>query len=298
MRSTISNDPVPEPAVATSGRGSAKYGNVFFHVGLHKTATSYLQDVVFPQWRGVKYLRFRNLEYFLALPEDGKYLVSCENMSGATFAPLDERCRGLTRLAEMFPGAHVIIAFRPHGDFIASLYSQYLRYGGQARFDGFFSTGRDDAVWRCEDLSYRRLVETIEKAFDAKPFVFQLGELKSNPGALYTDLARFMGTPPPTALDSGSPRNVSLGSWQGRLLRRINELVDTPYSRDGGNRPYRRLHRFGIDPPTICHRILGRLPKQPLVSREARQQITDAYRDDWDFVTAYIQSLPFRQVAS
>lgn len=271
-------------------REAATYGNFCFHVGLHKTGTTYLQDVVFPNWPRLRYLRFRNLEYFLALPASEKYLVSCENLSGATFATLEERCHGLARLAEMFPGAKVVIAFRPHGDFVASLYSQYLRYGGQATFGGFFSLSSPDAVWHRGDLCYRALIEVIEGAFGSKPFVFHLGELRDNEQGLLTDLARFFGTPPPAGLRKARPRNVSLGAWQGRLLRRINELVDTTYSRDGGNRPYRRLHRFGMDPPTICHRLLGRLPRQPLVSKDARQQITDAYRDDWDFVTAYIGS--------
>lgn len=290
----------PKSDTPTNGAGIAslrtgpRCGNFYFHIGLHKTATTYLQDVVFPRWPGIRYMRFRNLEYFLALPDTGKYLVSCENMSGTTFAPLDERRRGLKRLARMFPGANVIIAFRPHGDYMASLYSQYLRYGGQATFDGFFSLNLDDAVWRGGDLSYKTLIETTEDAFETKPFVFQLGELKRDPSGLFADLARFIGTPQPTELANRRPTNVSLGAWQGRLLRRVNELVGTPYSRDGGNRPYRRLHRFGLDPPTLCHRVLGRLPRRPLVSREARQQISDAYRDDWLFVTEYIRSLPFR----
>lgn len=276
--------------MATTDRNAATYENFLFHVGLHKTGTTYLQDVVFPNWPGIKYLRFRNLEYFLALPASEKYLVSCENLSGATFATLDDRCRGLARLAEMFPGAKVVIAFRPHGDFVASLYSQYLRYGGQATFDRFFSLSSPDTLWRRDDLCYRALVEVIETSFRAKPFVFHLSELRDNEQGLLADLARFFGTPPPRGLRKAKPQNVSLGAWQGQLLRRINELANTPYSRDGGNRPYRRLHRFGVDPPTVCHRILGRLPRQPLVSRDARQRITDAYRDDWDFVTAYIKA--------
>lgn len=284
--------------MSINNRSAATYGNFCFHVGLHKTGTTYLQDVVFPNWPGVKYLRFRNLEYFLALSNTQKYLISCESLSGATFASLDERCRGLTRLAGMFPGARIVIAFRPHGDFIASLYSQYLRYGGQATFDGFFSLSSPNIVWHREDLCYRKLIETIEDSFQERPFVFQLSELRDDEERLLADLARFVGTPPLQKLRKATPKNASLGAWQGRLLRRINELASTPYSRDGGNRPYRKLHRFGMDPPTICHRLLGRFPAQPLVSGETRQKITHAYREDWDFVTGYIASLPFRQSAT
>jgi len=57
------------------------YENVYFLVGLHKTATTYLQRLVFPYWPDIKYLRHRNLEYFLRLPDTAKYLVSCEGLS-------------------------------------------------------------------------------------------------------------------------------------------------------------------------------------------------------------------------
>ena len=102
------------------------YDHFFFHVGLHKTATTFLQKSVFPEWPGIHYLQSRNIEYFLRLPDTETYLISCEGLSGATFATLDERCRGIARLARMFPAANTIIGFRPHGGFMASLYSQYL----------------------------------------------------------------------------------------------------------------------------------------------------------------------------
>ena len=127
-----------------------QYDHLYFHVGLHKTASTYLQRLVFPKWPGISYLRHRNIEYFLRLPDTEKYLISCEGLSGATFATLDERCRGFARLAQMFPSANAIIGFRPHGGFMASLYSQYLRYGGNQPFEGFFAPSgpQDKAIWR------------------------------------------------------------------------------------------------------------------------------------------------------
>ncbi len=75
----------------------------------------------FPTMAGIHYLRNRDIEYFLRLPDAEKYLNSCEGLSGATFATLDERCRGIAKLAQMFPAAITIIGFRRHGGFMASL---------------------------------------------------------------------------------------------------------------------------------------------------------------------------------
>jgi hypothetical protein len=271
--------------------------NIYFHVGLHKTASTYLQNVVFPKWPGVNYLRYRNIEYFLRLSEGEKYLISCEGLSGATFAALEERRRGLARLAEMFPGANAIIGLRPHGGFVASLYSQYLRYGGDAPFEDFFSLKgpQDRVVWRREDLNFRALIECLEASFGKPPFVFLMSELRSNRDGLFSDLAGFFGvSDTPRLAGEEEALNVSLGAWQGRLLRSINRRAGVLYSPDGRNRPFPRLARWQLDPTTICRRVLGRLPGGPLVSAEARARIDEAYREDWDFVIDYIKGLSSR----
>lgn len=274
------------------------YENFYFHVGLHKTATTYLQRLVFPYWPDIRYLRHRNLEYFLRLPDTAKYLVSCEGLSGATFARLSERQRGLKRLAEMFPGAHAIVGFRPHGGFVASLYSQYLRYGGSRPFDDFFSVERpqDQVIWRREDLCFRAIIESLERSFGKPPFVFQMSELRSNREGLLADLAGFLGTSRAPVPAEDKAQNVSLGAWQGCLLRSANRITGISYTPDGRNRPFPALRRLRLDPTTVCHKVLGRLPGGPLVPAEARQRIDDAYREDWAYVTDYIKSLSCRHL--
>ncbi len=276
-----------------------KYENYYFHVGLHKTASTYLQRLVFPKWPEIKYLRYRNIEYFLRLPENEKYLISCEGLSGATFATLEDRRRGLARLAEMFPGANAIIGLRPHGGFVASLYSQYVRYGGSEPFEGFFSLEgpQDGVVWRREDLCFRALIECLESSFGKPPFVFQMSELKTNRDGLLSDLAGFLGTSRAPALpQEDKAQNISLGAWQGRLLRSINRQAGITHTADGRNRPFRGLARWRLDPTTVCHKLLGRLPAGPLVPAEARARIDAAYQQDWAFVTDYIKSLSFRRL--
>jgi len=276
-----------------------KYDNFFFHIGLHKTASTYLQRVVFPTWPGIIYLRHRNIEYFLRLSPAEKYLISCEGLSGATFANLDERLKCIARLAEMFPGANTIIGFRPHGGFVASLYSQYLRYGGSKAFDSFFSSSgpQDHLIWRREDLCFRALIEGLESSFGKPPFVFQMSELRSNREKLLADLAAFLGTaPPPPMAREDRAQNTSLGAWQGWLLRNINRQAGITYSRDGRNRPFPKLARWRMDPATVCHKVLGYLPARPLVPAQSRQQIDEMCWEDWTFVQDYMKSLPFRHL--
>lgn len=254
------------------------------HIGLHKTGTTYLQQAVFPRWPGLAYERWRNLEYLIRLDRDRTHLISCEGLSGRTFAKLPERCAGLHRLAAMLPDAKPVIGFRRHGGFLASLYSQYLRYGGQGRFDEFFAwsgSGQGGFIDR-RDISFATLIDEAHAAFGRPPFVFTMEDMFADMERFLSDLAAYIGLPPPPmARISKSVRNRGLGGWQGGLLRRANAMTDARFSYDGRNRPYAGLARWRLDPPTVCIELLGRLPSGPLVPAPARRAIDALYADDW-----------------
>src|SRR3546814_920247 len=146
----------------------------------------------------------------------------------------------------MFPGASAIIGFRPHGGFVASLYSQYLRHGGSEPFDTFFSLKgpQEEVVWRREDLCFRALIECLENSFGRPPFVFQMGELRTNRDGLLCDLAGFLGTSRAPVPRADRTQNVSLGAWQGRLLRSTNRLAGVTHTPDGRGRPFPTLRRL------------------------------------------------------
>ena len=267
------------------------YENFYFHIGLHKTGTTFLQSRIFPNVEGIDYLRWRNLEYFLRLSKTKKYLISSEGLSGATFATAEQRCQAIARLAEMFPGSQVLISLRPHGAYLASLYSQYIRYGGTQPFERFFSIPSDTsgAILHGKDVSFRAVINAIEDGFEQAPFVFTLSDLQSRINALLADLGGFLGaelTPP--GADDRRKRNPGLKSWQAELLRNINVAAKAKLTLDGRSRPYRRLARLRIDPPRLCTAVLGRFPGAPLVAAGQRKEIDQFYSEDWQFVCDYM----------
>jgi hypothetical protein len=272
---------------------------LFLHVGLHKTGTTFLQRNVFPVWPGLTYLKWRNIEYLIRLQAGNIYLMSCEGFSGATFASLDERCRGLHRLGAMFPGAYPIIGVRRHGDFLASLYSQYIRYGGKESISGFFALSKSAAhtIFQRESISFRRLIEETEVAFQRAPFVYDMRKMFGDMPAFLQDLGAYLGLPAPS-LGSivNKVENSGLGRWQANILRWINDITQARFSYDGRNRPYARLARLHLDPPTVCTGLLGYLPSPPLVDRKIKQQIDDCFEEDWNYVQSYLAERPWQAV--
>lgn len=286
------------PMSAVQTNDAAWGGNFYFHIGMCKTATTFMQNEVFPRWPGINYLKSRNLEYFLLLKENEKYLISCEGFTGRMFGTIEEKCQSVYYLSRMFKDSNIIISVRRHGGYLGSLYSQYLRYGGHGDMADFIDlTGdRDRAFIRCRDFCFEPVIRAAELAFGKSPFVFDMAELSTNFDGLLQDLAAFLQTPVPSSRSFGQePKNFSLKHWQGQLLRRVNRAAGVEASRSGRLRPYRGLVRWRLDPPTICRRYLGCLPSRPLVDKTVRDQIDQTFAADWKFVSDYIKALPYRR---
>jgi hypothetical protein len=272
------------------------FENFFFHVGMCKTGTTFVQQEVFPRWPGLRYLSSRNLEYFVNLASDQRYLISCEGFTGRMFGDIEEKKSSLARLSEMFPGARCILSVRRPGDYLSSLYSQYLRYGGSGRFHEFIALDGNDknSFVHRDDFCFEPVIRQAERCFGAPPFVFDNNELRGNLEGLLADLATFLGTEKPTIRPGGAQPNPSLKKRQGELLRRINEMSGVQASRTGRYRPYARAIRFRMDPPRICRSYLGWIPSPPLLNSATREQIDASYRQDWEFVRDYIKRCPWR----
>ena len=128
---------------------------VYLHVGLQKTASTYLQDKVFPNMSGISYVgrpytqvnkAFNSLQY----ADDSLYssdtlsrelqlirqdagakpvLISDELFSGYAFYGMINRGMVAKRLAELIPESEVILFLRGQVDLVESLYNQYVKTG-------------------------------------------------------------------------------------------------------------------------------------------------------------------------
>jgi hypothetical protein len=128
---------------------------VFIHLGLQKTASTYLQEKVFPFLSNIYYIgrpyttinhAFNKLQYAdevlykkEELMQEVKeikeqagnrdILISDELFSGYAFHNIINRGMIARRLAEIFPEAEIILFFRNQEELILSLYNQYVKIG-------------------------------------------------------------------------------------------------------------------------------------------------------------------------
>ena len=128
--------------------------NIFLHVGLHKTASTFFQTEIFPyfenttcitrpytqQSRGFNKLQFADntiynpedfkLELKQILEKNSNTLISDELLSGIPDLNYLNRSLIADRLSKLFPEGEILIFLRGQKDILLSLYNQYIKMGG------------------------------------------------------------------------------------------------------------------------------------------------------------------------
>ena len=130
--------------------------NIFIHVGLHKTASTFFQTKIFPYFEnttcltrpytqqsyGFNKLQFADdtvynpedllLEIKQILEEHENILISDELLSGIPGCNYLNRSLIADRLSSLFPEGEIIIFLRGQKDILLSMYNQYIKMGGTA----------------------------------------------------------------------------------------------------------------------------------------------------------------------
>lgn len=227
------------------------------HVGYHKTGTTWLQRDVFPTVQGAVFLpplhragdvyrpllhNLVNRDHFLsttfraALAEQGRpAVISYEALVGSPWGEGHDPYTRAARLAEVAPGAKIIITLRNRDELSKSLYAQYVNEGGHLRPVEF-----DRSVLSHAYLDSDAAVARFESLFP-QVLVLQYDQLRRDPVAAVDEIASFAEVD--LSLPENSRRhNQSLKGLRLRFLRRWNSwfrvsphnpspLIPLPYAK-------------------------------------------------------------------
>jgi len=136
---------------------------VFIHVGIPKTATSFFQKIVFPRISNIKFISnpytqlntaFNMIQYAddtlyddqVVIKELSRYsefkkiLISEESFSGSIANLMGgNRTQNAKRLQKLFPKARIILFIRGQKDILYSAYNQYVKtHHGKRRMGHYF----------------------------------------------------------------------------------------------------------------------------------------------------------------
>jgi len=240
---------------------------LILHFGLFKTATTWLQEDVFPKVEGYHYVQkalyrhsllktllltdylvFKGLvesvrEGFLKLMDGNENIIlSHEIFSGNPYFQSVNRTVLLNKLRLLFPEAKILFAFRGQKPMVDSLYREYVVQGGVKSFEDFvFNPRREprsilgfDPHLDLEIFKYGAYIDYIHELFGKEnAFVFPYERLKKDPLSFLQDLSSFLGANLDPKHFTPEVRREGLGDLQIQVLRRLNQFFKSALHQRG-----------------------------------------------------------------
>jgi len=227
--------------------------DVYLHIGLHKTATTTLQQQFFPMCTDLDYLVGASVDQFtqhvistdpiyydaqhgrsLLEPlfhENRPALISRESFSGSLYAGvgspnLDHRSPILHNLKSALPEAKVIVVLRKQDDLARSVYREYLKMGGSVPIRDFF--GFNDVmrpIFPLDRFRYSAYVDELHAIFPSGVLVLVFEEFLATQSAYLQRLCTFLGIGLPRVKlqlsnsTSLGPVGLEVARLVGRLFR-------------------------------------------------------------------------------
>lgn len=261
---------------------------VFFHIGLGKTASTYLQYKFFPKLRGIYYIqrtKYKKSPRIIARKNHHKFLVSRE---------FDRQMERETKwFAGFYPHAKIIIILRQQDQWIASQYRRYIKNGGFLPFNQFIDLQNNEGIWDPKELEFYQKLLQVERTFGSKPLVLFHKDLKKDPHAFFNQICEFTGTSYDPNEIVLNPSHKSYSEKQLIILRKINRFLFSRHPRPIKNRIIHWL-RFRSK-WLFLHLLLYIIQLVPqavtrnevLIPEQDLNNIKSYYREDWDKCIQY-----------
>ena len=267
-------------------------GRLIIHIGLHKTATTYLQYNFFSGLTKISYIhgsRFFEQWKQQAAARNSSLLLSYEGFSGVAWnedwkrgVPNDHNWitsfeDNIISLKQAFPNAIILVFFRKHQDLLISMYKQYIQEGGVLKLDQFYGA---DGVIRPQDLSFEERINLIGEHFEDYHFLNY--ETFRAEGDSY--LADFFKVTFDVELKAGykagsSQANYSISGSKVEYLRHINEYYQRLPKKVKGL--LRSTHWSPRD--IMQQRLSFWKPLDPVEFQQVKDQIRVEFSEDWLF---------------
>ena len=252
--------------------------HIYFHVGLGKTGSTFLQDRFFPWLMNIDYLprnRFHHVQSFIADHPSSTILVSRE---------FDQQLEVEARkFAESFPEAWPIIVLRRPDSYIASQYRRAVKNGFRGNFKNFFDLDHDKGHFKQSDLKYDEQIITLSQLFSQPVTVFFYEDMKADLTGYLETWQRLLSARIDWPKVNLKTKHASYTDRQLLFLQGIAAFIDL-----------RKRPRQAINPFSFIVRImraslrysllfLGKLsrPNQQLISAQDLQRVEEAYRPMW-----------------
>jgi hypothetical protein len=258
---------------------------LYFHVGLGKTGTTYLQYHFFPKLKGVRYIqrtRYKEFRSIIESSKDGRLLFSRE---------FDRQLeREVSDFASSYPWTRSIIILRPPEDWLASQYRRFVKNGFSGRLEDFVDVEGDRGLWSREELLFSKKVRALDEHFGPEPLVLLYEDLKEASFAFFDRIASYIGAEyDPESIDT-SATHRSYSERQLKVMRRVSGRMGLePQPKRSGFIPLKRVQEWWRR--LLSYSVLygsyllpdSRIPDEPLIPEASLEKVRRFAREDWEY---------------
>lgn len=255
---------------------------IFFHVGLGKTGTTFLQYRAFPKFKGVKYIQrtqFSKAVQIIKSTEFSKYLISYE---------CDQQLEKIVSgFSESFPHTTPIIVLRRHDSWIASQYRRFVKNGHAIPFNEFIDIDHDKGFFKIKDLTFYHQIGILEKYFSNKPLLLFYDDLKKDPETFIKKLADVMDARINLDSINFNKKHSSYNEKQLKVIYQLSQKCNLIKRRRFKNnilnlfwRLYLSIIRYG----TLYAALLipnKSISEQPLIDKNYLESVKSYFDEDW-----------------
>jgi hypothetical protein len=264
--------------------------HIFFHVGLGKAASTYLQYAFFPQLRGLRYLqrtRYRQAPRWLSSQGPGRYLISREFDQ-----QLERECRWFRDQvqAQSRPDCPVritpVIVLRRQDSWFASQYRRHIKNGSPLLFHEFIDPQADAGLWKLEDGLYEPKLRFLRTCFGTEPLLFFYEDLRRDPALFLGRMAAALGAQAPQRLKLDAV-HTSYSEHQLLIMRAASRrLFPSPIAHGRISWLGRRLRLLACYAVLYSARLLPASAGDPapLIPAAELSRLREYYRADWEAV--------------
>jgi len=257
-----------------------KSKEIYFHLGLPKTASTYLQRSVFPFLENIKYYKKHDYHYHKKDFEtiNNKVLFTCE-MDETLFEELDE-------LKKIHPNANIIIVFREHFDWIKSKYKYYIRKSGHLSFIEFYE-GILIPKLKLHQKYYTSIIKKLEMDFPSKYLILSHSMLKENRYKFLKIMHDFMGIEIQNTYKYKKVK-TAFSNKQLVVLRKYNSLYLYDENRFKSEKKRKLYEKYRGALVFLVAFFASLNPNNGDIIdseiSESKEEIRSFFKDDWDYV--------------
>lgn len=265
---------------------SRKVPEVYFHVGLGKTASTWLQNKVFGKFQGVLYIHptaYTQWRKAVVNTMYDKVLISRE---------MDQQLeREVSAFAAVRPDTHAIIVMRTNAQWIASQYRRFLKNGYCFTFEEFFDVEHDNGFWKRDDVFLFPKIEILQKYFAHPPLILTYDQLKQDPEEFVLAMSNYVGVQVDINAISFDKHHASYSEKQLKWMLQVGKYLFSKKIQDPSLPRWRKWIRRRPR-MWMCYIVLysaylipnALISKQPLITKEALDKIDRFYANDWESV--------------